>query len=175
MTQNCQGSPETDSGQTAASEGAPGEQLFQLRLQKAAQLREQGIEPYANDFPENEAATPRTPVAQFVGLYGEEKDKEKLEAIEARHAVSGRVMAVNTFGKSAFIRIQDGTADEPAANGEPVGRLQLYVKKNVVGDDAFAVFKQMDIGDIVGVTGGPMRTKTGELTVLAESFRILTK
>ncbi|MEE8410688.1 MAG: lysine--tRNA ligase [Myxococcota bacterium] len=175
MTQNRQGPHDPEAKATGAPDGAPGEHLFQLRLQKAEQLREQGIDPYANDFPEDELKTPRTTVAQFVRLYDRLTDPEKLEAVTARHAVAGRVMAVNTFGKAAFIRIQDGTADEKDVNGEPVGRLQLFVRKNVVGDDAFALFKQMDIGDVIGVTGGPMRTKTGELTVLARTFRILTK
>ncbi|MEO0812328.1 MAG: lysine--tRNA ligase, partial [Myxococcota bacterium] len=144
------------------------DEYFEQRLKKANELRELGHHPYANDFRVD------TRVADFVETYGAEEDKEVLEKVERAHAVSGRVMAVNTFGKAAFIRIQDASHDS-VVRGEPAGRLQIYVRKNDVGDDAFAVFKKLDLGDIVGVTGTPMRTKTGELTLHAKTFRILSK
>ncbi|HET6345932.1 MAG TPA: lysine--tRNA ligase, partial [Myxococcota bacterium] len=85
------------------------------------------------------------------------------------------VMAINSFGKAAFIRLQDDSSEESGPKGEPVGRLQVYVRRDKVGDATFEVFKKLDLGDIVGVVGGGMRTKTGELTLLADTFRILTK
>jgi lysyl-tRNA synthetase class 2 len=148
--------------------------LFEQRRQKVADLRAAGLDPYANDFPEQREQTTLDTVCDFVALYGD-KDADALAAVSRRHAIAGRVMAVNTFGKAAFLRIQDRTVDDVGADGEPVGRLQLFLRKNVVGDQAFTLLKQLDIGDFIGVVGGPMRTKTGELTLLAESFRILTK
>lgn len=142
------------------------DEYFEQRLRKTGELRELGHEPYANDFRVD------TAVADFVTAYGERESFEEDDGDS--HAVAGRVMAVNTFGKAAFIRIQDASHDV-TVRGEAAGRLQIYVRKNDVGDDAFAVFKKLDLGDIVGVSGTPMRTKTGELTLHAKTFRILTK
>lgn len=143
--------------------------LFEQRLKKADELRETGTDPYANDFRVDST------IAEFVRSYQAEEDGEALGKVEKKHAIAGRVMAINSFGKAAFIRLQDTSSDEVMPNGEPAGRLQAYVRKNVIGEEAFAEFKKLDLGDFVGVVGGPMRTKTGELTVNAEQFRILTK
>ncbi|MEZ4271382.1 MAG: lysine--tRNA ligase [Myxococcota bacterium] len=145
--------------------------LYQQRLQKADELREDGYNPYANDFRVS------TNIAAFAKEYGN-VGKEELEGF-ASHTplrLAGRVMAINSFGKAAFIRLQDSSSDEAGVDGQMVGRLQVYVRKDKIGEDAFTkVFKRMDVGDIVGVEGRPMRTKTDELTLLADSFRILTK
>ena len=151
------------------------DELFEQRLAKAAAMRQAGVDPYANDFPESGTGVRLLRAAEFHELYSGVVDPAALSAVKERHAVAGRVMAVNTFGKAAFIRLQDGSTDEPGSNGQPVGRLQVFVKKDVVGDAAFELFKKLDLGDFVGAVGGPMRTKTGELTLLAERFRILTK
>ena len=144
--------------------------LFEQRLRKAAELRDAGVNPYANDFRVD------TQVAAFVRQYDTPaNDHDALEAVTHRHAVAGRVMAINSFGKAAFIRIQDDSAEEKNAAGEPVGRLQAYVRKDKIGEGAYEIFKKLDLGDIVGVIGRPMRTKTGELSLLADEFRILTK
>jgi lysyl-tRNA synthetase class 2 len=129
--------------------------LFAMRLGKARELEALGHSPYANDF------VPDTTVASFVQTYAAALRDD------AKHKLAGRVMAVNSFGKAAFLRIQDGSSDL---------RLQVFVQKNAVGDDCYGdVFKRVDVGDIVAVEGGPMRTKTDELTVRADRFRILTK
>ena len=152
-----------------------GDALFDQRLRKAQELRELGVDPYANDFAVD------TTVADFLATYAEH-DGAALEVLAQRpdgaprHQVAGRVMAVNSFGKAAFIRIQDRSVDVALPGGAPAGRLQAYVRKNAIGEEAFdQVFKRLDIGDIVGVSGVPMRTKTDELTLQAESFRILSK
>ena len=142
--------------------------LFEQRERKAAELRELGHDPYANDFRVD------TTVLQFVQRY-HAADEAALTENAAQHALAGRVMAVNSFGKAAFIRLQDSTNIDLDPSGEPVGRLQIYVRKDKVGEADWEVFKKLDMGDIVGVVGTPMRTKTGELSVLAQSFRILTK
>ena len=68
------------------------------------------------------------------------------------------------MGKSSFVRFQDA--------GE---QMQVYVQKNKVGDDVYALFKKLDIGDFIGVEGPLFQTRTGEWTLLAESFRLLSK
>jgi lysyl-tRNA synthetase class 2 len=78
--------------------------------------------------------------------------------------VAGRIIARRSFGKAAFIQMQDRK-----------GRLQLYVKKDAVGEGAFADFQTFDIGDIIGAAGYPFRTKTGELSLHVTSIRLLTK
>jgi lysyl-tRNA synthetase, class II len=144
------------------------DELFEQRLRKAEALRAAGIDPYANDFKVD------TRIADFQRHYSAIANDEELRALGARHAVAGRVMAINTFGKACFLRLQDGTVDELGSGGQPVGRLQIFVQKNRVGEQ-FELLKQLDLGDFVGVGGGPMRTKTGELTLAVEQFRLLTK
>jgi lysyl-tRNA synthetase class 2 len=78
--------------------------------------------------------------------------------------VAGRMMAINRFGKAAFIRFKDRT-----------GQLQAYVRKDKIGNQSYSLFKQMDIGDFVGLKGGMFRTKTGEWTLLANELRLVCK
>ena len=78
--------------------------------------------------------------------------------------VAGRMMAVNRFGKAAFIRFRDRT-----------GQLQAYVRKDKIGNQSYSLFKQMDIGDFVGLKGGMFKTKTGEWTLLANELRLVCK
>ena len=79
-------------------------------------------------------------------------------------AVAGRMMAVNRFGKASFIRFRDRT-----------GQLQAYIRKDKIGDKAYHLFKQMDIGDFVGLKGGMFQTKTGEWTLLANELQLVCK
>lgn len=128
------------------------------RLAKVSALREAGVNPYANDF------KPGTVAADVIEGY-DKLDKESLEAGKINVSIAGRIMALRSFGKAAFIHIQDRT-----------GRLQAYIKRDVIGPELYKeVFKRCDVGDIVGVEGFLFRTKTDELTVEAESFRLLTK
>lgn len=143
--------------------------LFEQRLKKAEELRALGIDPYANDFRVN------TQVKDFVEAY-HGFDKPTLAENNTEHRMAGRVMAVNRMGKAAFIRIQDASHDTIGPDGEPVGLLQLYVRKNDVGDKVFdEVFGRLDLGDIVGAVGTPMRTKTQELSLHATDLRMLSK
>ena len=131
--------------------------LVQQRRQKVVELRQQGQNPYANDF-----RVPHT-TADVVTAHGEH-DAAVLESCTASYTVAGRIMARRDFGKAAFIQLQDRN-----------GRLQVYVGKNNIGDEAFDQFRKLDLGDIVGVTGRPFRTKTNELSLRAESLQLLTK
>ncbi|ANA39946.1 MULTISPECIES: lysine--tRNA ligase [Geobacter] len=134
------------------------EELSELLLQrrrKVDALWEAGINPYPNDF------KPHHTSADFRETYG---TVDTIEDDPRSFTVAGRIIARRSFGKAAFIQIQDRK-----------GRMQVYVRKDTVGDDAFDAFETFDIGDIVGVGGTPFRTKTGELTLNATFIRLLTK
>src|SRR5687767_12349892 len=102
------------------------ETLYAQRVKKLDELRQKGLDHYANDF------YVETSGATFVQKYGAEPSAEALGKITSQHSVACRVMAVNTFGKACFLRIQDGTSDELGPDGQPAGRLQLFVQKNKV-------------------------------------------
>jgi len=134
------------------------EELSELLLQrrrKVDALWEAGINPYPNDF------RPQHTSSDIAAAYG---DQEQVEASHENFVVAGRILARRSFGKAAFIQLQDRT-----------GRIQLYVKKDEIGDEAFAAFETFDIGDIIGAQGFPFRTKTGELSLHAKSIRLLVK
>jgi lysyl-tRNA synthetase class 2 len=131
--------------------------LVQQRRAKAAELRAQGQNPYANDFPVSHTAGE-------VQAAHADQDAPDLEGCGRHYAVGGRIMARRDFGKAAFIQLQDRS-----------GRLQVYVGRDQVGEESFEQFRKLDLGDIVGVSGTPFRTKTGELSLRAESLRLLTK
>jgi lysyl-tRNA synthetase class 2 len=134
------------------------EELSELLLQrrrKVDALWEAGINPYPNDF------KPQHTSADVIADYG---DIEQIDAVDVTFVVAGRILARRSFGKAAFIQIQDRK-----------GRIQLYVKKDEIGDEDFEAFESFDIGDIVGVEGHPFRTKTGELSLHARCIRLLVK
>jgi lysyl-tRNA synthetase class 2 len=131
--------------------------LLRQRRTKLDELREMGHNPFANGFV---SANTCDEVLQAHA----DDEAEVLTAGSASYAVGGRIMARRDFGKAAFIQLQDRS-----------GRLQVYVARDDIGEDAFAVFRKLDVGDIVGVTGKPFRTKTGELSLRASTLRLLTK
>lgn len=135
------------------------QELIEQRLVKIQNLRAQNINPFANDFVCSSNI-------QSIISDCSKLTSEDLEATELTLNIAGRVMAINSFGKIGFIRIQDGTSDQ---------RLQLFLSKKILSEKDFLQFKQLDIGDIIGVSGSLMRTKTSELTIRATGFRILTK
>lgn len=131
--------------------------LRDVRLKKIEELGASGIQAFRNDFHISHR------LGQIIEDY-QEWDAEKLEGLEDSFSIAGRMVALRSFGKAAFVKLMDMT-----------GRLQVYIRKDRVGDEAFAIFKKLDTGDIIGVKGGLFRTKTGELTLLAESVVLLTK
>lgn len=134
------------------------EELSELLLQrrrKVDALWEAGINPYPNSFRQEHTSADLT--AAF-GACLEIPEKA------ATFVVAGRMIARRSFGKAAFITLQDRK-----------GRMQLYVRKDVIGDEAFAVFENYDIGDILGGSGWPFRTKTGELSLHVTGIELLTK
>jgi lysyl-tRNA synthetase class 2 len=134
------------------------EELSELLLQrrrKVDAMWEAGVNPYPNDF------KPQHTSADLFAAYG---DVREIEADPKHFVVAGRIIARRSFGKAAFVQLQDRK-----------GRMQLYVKKDAVGEDVFEQFESFDIGDIVGASGYPFRTKTGELSLHVNSIRLLTK
>lgn len=147
-------SEETD---PAAQGEASGEsELIAARREKLARLRERGGA-FPNDFRRSHKA------GQLHQTFGD-SSKEDLEGATDEVAVAGRIMLKRLMGKAGFITLQDVS-----------GQIQLYVRQNVIGQDAFEDFKDLDMGDIVGAAGTMMRTNKGELSVRVTSLRLLTK
>jgi len=132
-------------------------QVLKQRHQKAAELAEMGVNLYANDFkPEH---TVRDLLAEKDHITDETEPDQG-----TRYTIAGRIMAIRSFGKAAFLHIQDES-----------GRIQVYIKRDVVGQEKYRTFKKLDIGDIAGFSGGLFRTKKNELTLQADSFKAITK
>jgi lysyl-tRNA synthetase class 2 len=131
--------------------------LFALRQEKLKQMEALGQTAYPNSF----AATHTVP--EIWAKY-RETSGEQLEAERVPVAIAGRMMANRPAGKAGFAHLQQG--------GE---RLQLYIRKDAVGDAAFDVYKLLDLGDHIGVTGYLFRTRTGELSVHVETLTFLAK
>ncbi|MCJ7800487.1 MAG: lysine--tRNA ligase, partial [Polaromonas sp.] len=102
--------------------------------------------------------------AQYDGM-----SKEELDAASAKVHVAGRMMLKRVMGKASFATLQD------ASFGPSGGRIQLYINNDGVGEDVHAAFKHWDLGDIVSATGVLFKTKTGELSIHADSIRLVTK
>jgi len=132
--------------------------VLEARRKKAQELEKLGHPLFPNDF----RPTDRAGVLQ--DLF-KDYDHEALERLGKTFRLAGRMMARRDFGKAVFIHIQDET-----------GRIQVFVKRDEVGEERFRLFKKyFDIGDLIGVEGPLFRTKTGELTVLAREIRLVTK
>ncbi len=84
--------------------------------------------------------------------------------VEKIFSVAGRIVAVRDFGKASFVQIQDRK-----------GRIQAYIRKDLVGESAFQLFKKLDIGDFIRVEGKIFRTKTHELTLQVQALQLLVK
>ncbi len=127
------------------------------RLQKAAALRARGVDPYPTRFSRSHG------LGEIRKRFGE-KSHEELEATGQQVRIAGRVVLKRPMGKASFATLSDGEE-----------RLQIYVRKDAVGDDAYAVFDLVDLGDFVGVAGTLMRTRAGELSVQAAELTFLSK
>lgn len=147
--------------------------LLQERYDRVTAMREAGEEPFATDFPVRDTA------AGLYADYGGETDEERLASAEV--VVAGRLRLMRRMGKAMFLKLQDRTCF-PGFKGEHTpegqeddGLLQVFVSQKEVGPEAFARLQNLDLGDILGVKGALMRTRTGELTVNAQDVRLLTK
>ncbi len=131
--------------------------LLKVRLEKIAALKAAGVDLYPND------AKPQNTTAQIFDEFGQ-MESENLARLSRKFSLAGRLMAVRSFGKAAFVKIQDRK-----------GQMQCYLAKNILSEQDFSLFKKLDIGDIVYVSGKLFRTKTNELTLEAESLRLMAK
>jgi lysyl-tRNA synthetase class 2 len=127
-----------------------------IRRQKVARLRDQGINPYPNGM----VVTHH--VSDVLALI--DKDPESAADTKACYEMAGRVTAINRFGKSAFIRFRDRT-----------GQLQAYIRKDQMGEAAYDLFKQIDVGDFIWLAGYLFQTRTGEWTLLCGQLALSCK
>ncbi|MDR2827362.1 MAG: lysine--tRNA ligase [Candidatus Adiutrix intracellularis] len=131
--------------------------FIQARFNKARELAENGRNLYPNTF---------RPTHKIAGLrcnFGE-MTPTQLETLEDVFTLAGRIMARRDYGKSVFFDFADSS-----------GRLQAYIRKQAVDEDTFALFKKLDLGDLIGLSGGLFKTKTGELTLLVSRLELVTK
>jgi lysyl-tRNA synthetase class 2 len=131
-------------------------QLIAERRAKLAAWRKTG-KAFPNDFQRENTAL------KLLDGYGD-KTAEELEGLPVEVRVAGRMMLKRVMGKASFATLQDLS-----------GRIQIYVTRDRLGEDVYADFKTWDLGDILGVVGTLMKTKTGELTIQASEVRLLTK
>ncbi|MDI7258381.1 MAG: lysine--tRNA ligase [Thermodesulfobacteriota bacterium] len=132
-------------------------ELIQQRIRKLEALREEGMNPYPNDF--RVTHTSREILERFGST-----SEEELKSIEETFCLAGRILAIRNFGKASFIQVKDQN-----------GKIQAYIQKDGIGEEAFHFFKKFDIGDFIGLEGRLFRTKTGELTLQVQKFRLLVK
>jgi lysyl-tRNA synthetase class 2 len=139
--------------------GSPDESVEQVevRRQKLAKLKEVGLPVYPNDF------RPTGTTSEVLAKFGSLGDEELTRAPQELR-LAGRIMGIRKMGRAAFFHIQDRR-----------GRLQVYARRDRLGDTGYALFQSLDVGDIIGVWGPLFRTKTKELTIEAYGLRLLTK
>ncbi len=123
-----------------------------VRRQKLADMRAGGFDPFRANF----ATTHFSADALKAHVDGQDN--------VVQVSVAGRLVVIRDMGKSQFVKLLDQQ-----------GQVQLYVKKDVVGDEAYAAFKKLDLGDIVGATGTLFKTKTGEVTVRVDRYQLVAK
>jgi lysyl-tRNA synthetase class 2 len=128
-----------------------------VRRQKMEQLREEGIDPFGQRFE-------RTHNSVELHELFDPRTKEELNEMELSASIAGRIVTKRGKGKAGFAHLQDRE-----------GRIQIYVRKDEVGEEAYEVFKHADLGDFFGVNGQIMKTNTGEVSVKAKEITILSK
>ncbi|HAP5341720.1 TPA: lysine--tRNA ligase [Enterococcus faecalis] len=128
-----------------------------VRREKMEALREEGIDPFGKRFD-------RTHNSAELHEQYDNHTKEELSEMNTEVSVAGRMMTKRGKGKAGFAHLQDRE-----------GQIQIYVRKDQVGDEAYELFKHADLGDFFGVTGQIMKTNTGEVTVKAQTITLLTK
>ena len=128
-----------------------------VRGEKMTALAEQGIDPFGKRFDRS------TNSAELKAQY-EDKEKEELEELAQTATIAGRIMTKRGKGKAGFAHIQDRE-----------GQIQIYVRKDDVGEENYEIFKKADLGDFVGVEGDVMKTNVGELTIHARKLTHLSK
>jgi len=146
MAEQTEHNEQLEAGQSSEDLG----RLMAIRRDKLDKLRSLGVEPFGQAYQRSHSA--REVVEGFSSLEGKSV------------SLAGRLNAIRSHGKAAFADLQDQS-----------GRVQIYVKKDIVGDAAFEIFEILDLGDIVGVRGLVFKTKRGEISVQVEQLTLLTK
>ena len=125
-------------------------QIIQFRLEKLQKLRDGGINPYPYNFKQTHFSN---------------EIKQNFDSLENKDVViAGRIMSMRKMGKASFCHIQDGE-----------GRIQSYIRRDDVGEEAYSNFKLLDIGDYIGIKGYVFKTKTEEISIHASELTILSK
>ncbi len=141
-------------------------ELIEEREKKAGEIRALGGNPYANGF------SPTHTASQIIARFADapppaeatEKGAPPALISDDHFKLAGRIVAYRGFGKAAFVKLLDRS-----------GELQVWIRKDLIGDAAFEIWKRAERGDFIGVVGSPTKTKTGELTIVAENVVLLTK
>ena len=129
-----------------------------VRRQKLDELRENGIEPFGM------RKFDRQDLARSLNEKYSQDDKDELDKELPKTKIAGRMLAKRGKGKVGFADLYDRT-----------GKIQIYVRKDIVGEDNYKIFKKSDIGDFLGIDGEVMKTDTGELTIRATHVTFLSK
>ena len=130
-------------------------ELMKVRRDKLAAFEAKGVAPFGHRFEVSHHA--KDVLEQFGNLEGEEESSEEI-------TIAGRLMAIRGHGKASFSVLMDRS-----------GRIQIYFKLDVLGEEKYSQFKLLDIGDIIGVKGHVFRTRRGEITVRVDDFDMLSK
>ena len=125
-------------------------QIIDIRIEKLNKLRELGVEPYPHKY---------EPSHKSIEILSNFIDLENQSV-----CVAGRIMALRKMGKASFIQMNDEQ-----------GKIQIFIKKDNVGEDVYDAFNLMDIGDFIGINGFVFKTKVGEISISAEKFTVLSK
>ncbi|HXZ40211.1 MAG TPA: amino acid--tRNA ligase-related protein, partial [Terriglobales bacterium] len=133
------------------------EKIYEQRREKLKQIEALGQRSYPTKYEFTHS------IPEILKEYGQ-KSSEDLEKSRVNVRVPGRIMAIRLMGKAGFAHLQQG--------GQ---KLQIYVKKDAVGEKGFELYKLLDLGDHIGVSGYLFRTRTGELTVHVEEITFLSK
>ncbi len=126
---------------------------FAVRQAKLAGMREQGLDPFRSNWEQSQTS------AEAIDAWIEDEDNSPVVSC------AGRLIAIRKMGKASFARILDRA-----------GTLQLYFKRDIVGEEAYDHFKKLlDLGDFIGVKGNLFKTRTGEVTLRVQSFEMVSK
>ncbi len=130
----------------------PTHDLYAVRMGKLNAMRESGFDPFRANWDQEHTS------AQARDLYQEDEENSPIVK------VAGRIVVFRLMGKAAFVKILDRD-----------GKLQLYFRRDEIGEDAYKAFRKLDLGDFIGAEGPLFKTKTGEITVRVKSYRLVAK
>ena len=128
-----------------------------VRREKAEKIKELGIDPFGERFN-------RTDFAADIKEKYQDVYHDAFDSMDDTATIAGRIMFIRKMGKASFMSIQDKT-----------GKIQVYISINDIGEESYNLFKTADIGDIVGVHGKIMKTRTGEVTIKCLKYTHLVK